>query len=116
MNEHPHTELRLSLGSYVLGSLDPADRAAVDARPGAPPVAKSSVAVGVLKLWSTSYPSGSGPATTSLSLVVRRRNRIVHQCDADPLSPGNVTPLSAADASDSLAIVEGVISAIDPHC
>lgn len=37
MAEPTHTELRLSLGSYVLGSLDPADRAALDAHlPGCP--------------------------------------------------------------------------------
>ncbi len=37
MVEPTHTELRLSLGSYVLGSLEPADRAAVDAHlPGCP--------------------------------------------------------------------------------
>jgi len=37
MAEPTHTELRLSLGSYVLGSLDPADRAAIDAHlPGCP--------------------------------------------------------------------------------
>jgi len=37
MAEPTHAELRLSLGSYVLGSLDPADRAALDAHlPGCP--------------------------------------------------------------------------------
>jgi len=37
MAEPTHTELRLSLGSYVLGSLEPADRAALDAHlPGCP--------------------------------------------------------------------------------
>ncbi len=37
MAEPTHPELRLSLGSYVLGSLDPADRAALDAHlPGCP--------------------------------------------------------------------------------
>jgi len=37
MAEPTHTELRLSLGSYVLGSLDRADRAALDAHlPGCP--------------------------------------------------------------------------------
>jgi len=37
MAEPTHAELRLSLGSYVLGSLDPADRATLDAHlPGCP--------------------------------------------------------------------------------
>ena len=37
MAEPTHPELRLSLGSYVLGSLEPADRAALDAHlPGCP--------------------------------------------------------------------------------
>jgi len=37
MAEPTHTQLRLSLGSYVLGSLEPADRATLDAHlPGCP--------------------------------------------------------------------------------
>ena len=37
MAEPNHTQLRLSLGSYVLGSLEPADRASLDAHlPGCP--------------------------------------------------------------------------------
>lgn len=79
-------------------------------------IAAALALVGVSKLWSTAYPAGSNSDTSALSLVVRRRNRIVHQCDADPLTPGQVTPLSAADALDSLAAVESVVTAIDPCC
>lgn len=69
--------------------------------------------VGVPKLWSTAFPSGATLATQALSLVVRRRNVIVHQCDADPLSPGNVTPMSDVDAIDAVNAVEVAVFAID---
>jgi hypothetical protein len=69
--------------------------------------------VGVPKLWATGFPSGAKLPTQTLSLVVQRRNRIVHQCDADPLSPGNITPLSDADAIDAVNAVEVAVFAID---
>lgn len=72
--------------------------------------------VGVGKIWSTAYPAGTMSLTPALRLVVGRRNRIVHQCDADPLTPGSVTALSDVDALESLSTVESVVGAIDPHC
>lgn len=73
--------------------------------------------VGVSKAWSTAFPAGAAPSQmTALGLVVSRRNRIVHQCDADALTPGQVTPLIAADALDSINTVETVVSALDAIC
>lgn len=69
--------------------------------------------VGVPKLWSTAFPAGAKLPTQTLSLVVQRRNRIVHQCDADPLLPGNITPLSDVDAVDAVNAVEVAVLAID---
>ncbi|WP_410665970.1 hypothetical protein [Amycolatopsis sp. lyj-84] len=76
-------------------------------------VAKAFSMVGVGKIWSTAFPGGPSNASTALSLVVRRRNRIVHQCDSDPLAPGQVTPLSDQDALDSVATVEMTVATID---
>jgi hypothetical protein len=72
--------------------------------------------VGIPKAWSTAFPTGPHPHTTALRLVVSRRNRIVHQCDADPLTPGQVTPLIAADALQSVYAVENVVNALDAIC
>lgn len=79
-------------------------------------IASALASVGLPKIWSTAYPSGSSPYTTALNIVVQRRNRIVHQCDADPLVPGSVAPISDVDAIDHVEVVEGVVAAIDPFC
>jgi hypothetical protein len=79
-------------------------------------IASALASVGLPKIWSTAYPSGSESATTTLSIVVRRRNRIVHECDADPREPGSVTPISDVDAIQHVETVEGVVATIDPFC
>lgn len=68
--------------------------------------------VGIKKIWSSAFPDPEA-AKTALSLVIRRRNQIVHQCDADPVTPGNLTPLSGADTLDAIATVEATVAAID---
>jgi hypothetical protein len=68
--------------------------------------------VGIKKIWSSAF-SDPASAKTALSLVVQRRNRIVHQCDADPVTPGNPTRLTDADALDAIATIEATIIAID---
>lgn len=78
-------------------------------------IGSALAAVGVARVWSTAFPN-AGHAKTALSLVVQRRNRIVHQCDSDPLTPGSVTALSAQDALDSITVVEGTVTALDMHC
>ena len=76
-------------------------------------IAAAFAMVGVEKLWSSAFPYGPEVAKTALRLIVRRRNRIVHQCDADPLSPGLWTPLSDVDALDAVTTVESTVLAID---
>ena len=71
--------------------------------------------VGVSRIWSTAFVDAHG-TKMALGLVVQRRNRIVHQCDGDPLTPGSVMPLSDRDALDSIAVVESIICAINKHC
>jgi hypothetical protein len=72
--------------------------------------------VGISGLWSRAFPSNAERVKQSLSLIVQRRNRIVHQCDSDPLTPGSVTPLSADDVIDSVKTVESCVVAIDTLC
>jgi hypothetical protein len=72
--------------------------------------------VGLNKIWSSAFPKDAGAVKTALGVVVSRRNRIVHECDLDPLSPGNVTPLADVDALEAIEIVESVVTAIDACC
>ncbi|MBQ1017971.1 hypothetical protein KBX71_08845 [Micromonospora sp. D93] len=79
-------------------------------------VANGLAMVGISKVWSIAFPNDPGAAKAALGVIVQRRNRIVHQCDADPLTPGAITPLSDGDALDSISTVQAVVAAIDPHC
>ncbi|WP_460650010.1 hypothetical protein [Kribbella endophytica] len=72
--------------------------------------------VGVPKVWSKAFLSDAGAARTALGVVVRRRNQIVHQCDADPLTPGAITPLTDVDALTAISTIKLTVTAIDPHC
>lgn len=72
--------------------------------------------VGVSKIWSSAFPVDAHTRKTALGVVVSRRNRIVHQCDLDPLSGGDATPMTAGDALDAISVIEGIIKAVDPHC
>jgi len=76
-------------------------------------IANALALVGIGRLWKSAFPNGPEQAKTSLGLVVTRRNRIVHQCDSDPLTPGSVTPLDAQGAADAVRTVEHVVMAID---
>jgi hypothetical protein len=79
-------------------------------------IAKAFAMVGLPKLWSTVWPTSSADAQKAIALVVQRRNRIVHQCDSDPLNPGSVTPLTDSDTLDSIKVVRGSVAAIDQIC
>lgn len=77
-------------------------------------IAAALAMVGVPKAWSTAFKAPAS-VKTAISIVVRRRNRIVHQCDTDPLTPGTTTPLSATDVLDSISTVEQAVEGLDPH-
>jgi hypothetical protein len=77
-------------------------------------VARALSVVGVPKIWSTAF-SNAESAKLALSLVVRRRNAIVHQCDADPVTHAMVTPMTDADARDALSVLRSTAAAIDIH-
>jgi hypothetical protein len=75
-------------------------------------VARGFAMVGINKIWSSAFVDAA-VAITALSLVVQRRNRIVHQCDADPVTPGSPIGLSDADALDAITTIETTVVAID---
>jgi hypothetical protein len=75
-------------------------------------VANALAIVGINRVWSTAF-SDAQAAKTALSLVVRRRNRIVHECDVDPVTPGSLIPLSDVDALDAITTIETTVVAID---
>jgi len=77
-------------------------------------IAKALSIVGVGAIWNTAFGStGAKAARTAVSLVVRRRNIIVHRCDVDPTGLGGSYPLSRDDAVDALATVERTVIAIN---
>lgn len=72
--------------------------------------------VGIPRIWSTAFSSDANSRKTALGVVVSRRNRIVHQCDLDPLSGSSATPITAHDALDSISVIEDIIKTVDPYC
>ena len=72
--------------------------------------------VGINKIWTTAFSTSAGATKTALGLIVDRRYRIVHSCDVDPLNPGSVTPVTAADATLAVDTIESIVLAIDPFC
>ncbi len=79
-------------------------------------VSRALAMVGVSRVWSAAFPSDPAASKTRLSLVVDRRNRIVHSCDIDPSSPGSVTPLSDTDALSAIDTIETTVLALDAVC
>jgi hypothetical protein len=79
-------------------------------------IASALAMVGIGKVWSTAFPADPSSAKTALGLVVERRNRIVHSCDVDPLTPGTVMRMSDTDAQDAIRTVESMVAAIDAIC
>lgn len=48
-----------------------------------------------------------------LDLIVDRRNKMVHEADADPSAPGARWPITPADVTSSIDYIERVVGAID---
>lgn len=53
---------------------------------------------------------------TRLKLVVDRRNKIAHEADLDPTSPGFRWPIDASIAKDTVDFVETLADAIYKLC
>ncbi|MFI9800612.1 hypothetical protein [Streptomyces sp. NPDC052302] len=79
-------------------------------------IAAALAMVGIQKIWSTSFPGDAHAQKTALGVVVSRRNRIVHQCDLDPLSGGTATPIASNDALDAITTIEHIVTKLDQSC
>lgn len=77
-------------------------------------VAKAFAMVGVGAIWSTAFGSGNAEAAkTALSVVVWRRNQIVHRCDMDASGAAPYLALSDSDALIAIDTIERTVKAID---
>lgn len=79
-------------------------------------IGKALAMVGVGKIWSIAFGKDAAAKQTALGLIVSRRNRIVHECDLDPLNPGCITPLVDSDAISAIQTIRGIATAIDAWC
>lgn len=109
INEHDPTMRELTARSIF------AERLARETYQRPDDVAAALAMVGIKSIWSTAFPDAQ-QAKITLGVVIDRRNKIVHQCDYDPLTPGAVVPLTAQDVLDALCVVSDTVHAIDPLC
>lgn len=72
--------------------------------------------VGVPSVWKAAFPTEAKKRMEAVGLVVARRNRIVHECDNDLISPGSVTKLSMEDAQSAISTIEQTFIQIDQLC
>lgn len=81
-------------------------------------IAAALAYVGVGAIWTSAFPAPgmAGTVKQTLSLIVERRNKIVHQSDMDPLLPGAVISLSDTDALKAINEVDTIVRAIEPFC
>ncbi|MBO4253499.1 hypothetical protein GRC12_06375 [Streptomyces griseorubiginosus] len=79
-------------------------------------IASALSMVGIPKIWSTAFPNDAHSQKTALGVVVSRRNRIVHQCDLDPLPGGTTTPITSTDALDAITTIEHIVTMLDQNC
>lgn len=77
-------------------------------------IAKALSVVGIPQVWKN-IPADAETVKRQISLTVRRRNRIVHQCDSDPLDPGEPTALSDDDAIKVISEIESVVMQVDSY-
>lgn len=77
-------------------------------------IANAFAMVGVKGIWGGAFGVGT-TVGQSLSLVVRRRNQIVHRCDVDPAGVLAVLPMSDSDALASLDTIDTVVNGIDAY-
>jgi hypothetical protein len=78
-------------------------------------VAKALAMVDVRSLWSSAFKNAE-QAKTAIGVIVHRRNQIVHACDADPIQPNAVLPLTDSDALNAVDTVDTSVHAIDACC
>jgi hypothetical protein len=76
-------------------------------------IGKALSMVGIKSVWKSAFSVNPEGAKLAISVIVNRRNKIVHGCDVDPLNPQAVTALSDSDALYSIEVVETTVLAID---
>lgn len=69
--------------------------------------------IGIQRLCTTAFGRSGAAVTTTLSLIVHRRNQIVHQCDRDTATPGTLLPITQRDALDAIKHVARVVRGIE---
>ncbi|WP_141980979.1 hypothetical protein [Saccharothrix saharensis] len=72
-------------------------------------IGKAFAMVGVRKVWTLAFGQNAESMKSALSVAVGRRNQIVHSCDADPVNPGQVRPLSDVDALSVATSIEQIV-------
>lgn len=75
-------------------------------------IAKALAMVGVAKIWSRAFNARTEEVRQNLSLVVRRRNAIVHQCDSSAVDPATTTPMLDTDALSSISTIRVTLEGI----
>jgi hypothetical protein len=98
----------------VAGSLV-AERLAKETYQRPEDVSAALAMVGIKAIWSNAFPDAE-KAKIAVGVVIARRNKIVHQCDYDPVFPGAVVPLTAHDALAALRVIRETVDAINPYC
>ncbi len=76
-------------------------------------IASALSTVGVPGVWKKSFGIHAEGARRELSLVVSRRNAIVHRCDVSPADPSQVAEIDADDATRSIEVIERTFTGID---
>ena len=75
-------------------------------------IARAFSQIGIRNLWKSAFNKNIESVTTTLNLIVQRRNRIVHQCDRDISNPGNFIELLEVDAKDAAIHIESIVKNI----
>ncbi|MBV9764112.1 MAG: hypothetical protein JOZ48_04630 [Acidobacteriaceae bacterium] len=109
MNEHDDAARELTAKSIF------AERLSKETYQRPDDVAAALAMVGIKSIWSAAFPDAQ-QAKIAIGVIIDRRNKIVHQCDYDPVTPGAVVPLTAQDVLDALSVVSGTVQTIDPMC
>ncbi|MFC5952167.1 hypothetical protein ACFQH9_28270 [Pseudonocardia lutea] len=75
-------------------------------------VAQAFAMVGISKLWTLAFGADAERTILRLRVIVRRRNDIVHSCDADPGNVGQFKPMTSTDAVAAIDDVAGIVHGI----
>ncbi|WP_236796539.1 hypothetical protein [Amycolatopsis sp. GM8] len=78
-------------------------------------IATAFATVGIGKIWSTVFGNDAHSTKQQLSLIVNRRNRIVHSCDVNPLNSSEVMPLADSDALTAADSITEIVTTIDTN-